>query len=202
MWQSAQATAADVRAFMPRVDLVIRALTPELWPALVDLFDTTGPVGRCWCTYWRTGNAYRRTDPDENREAFREVVAAGPPPGLLAFDGEIAVGWCQLTPRDALPWLDRSPRLRRVDDAPVWSISCFYIRKGYRRQGVKTTLIAAAVEAAAEAGAPAVEAYPLDADLTPSASSTGYATTFARAGFVTVARHVAARPIMRYDLGQ
>jgi GNAT superfamily N-acetyltransferase len=101
-----------------------------------------------------------------------------------------------------LPWLDRSPRLRRVDDAPVWSISCFYIRKGYRRQGVTTTLIAAAVEAAAEAGAPAVEAYPLDADLTPSASSTGYATTFARAGFVTVARHVAARPIMRYDLGQ
>ena len=59
-------------------------------------------------------------------------------------------------------------------------------------------LITAALEMAQRAGAVAVEAYPLDAALTPSASHTGYASTFARAGFATVARHVPARPIMRY----
>jgi GNAT superfamily N-acetyltransferase len=80
-------------------------------------------------------------------------------------------------------------------------ISCFYIRKGYRKQGVTTALIDAALEAARHAGAAAVEAYPLDADLTPSASHTGYVSTFERAGFVTVARHVPSRPIMRYALG-
>jgi len=37
-------------------------------------------------------------------------------------------------------------------------------------------------------------------DLTPSASGTGYASTFARAGFRTVARRVPPRPIMRHDL--
>jgi hypothetical protein len=47
---------------------------------------------------------------------------------------------------------------------------------------------------------PALEAYPLDADESPSASWTGYASTFARTGFKTVARRVAARPIMRHDL--
>ena len=137
---------------------------------------------------------------EENRAAFREVVKRGPPPGLLAFDGDMAVGWCQLTPRDALPWLDRTWRLKRVDDVPVWSLSCFYVRKGYRRRGVASALIAAAVKAARRAKAPALEAYPLDAELTPSSSWTGYASTFARAGFKTVARRVPPRPIVRRDL--
>jgi GNAT superfamily N-acetyltransferase len=150
--------------------------------------------------YWRIGAAYRTRPREQNKEAFREVVSRGPPPGLLAFDGDVAVGWCQLTPRDTLPWLDRAWRLRRVDRVPVWSLSCFYVRKGYRKRGVTSALIRAALEAARRAGAPALEAYPLDADLTPSASSTGYASTFARAGFKTVAHRVPPRPIMRYDL--
>ena len=73
---------------------------------------------------------------------------ARPPPGLLAFDGELAVGWCQLTPREALPWLDRTWRLKRVDEAAVWSLSCFYVRKGYRRRDVTSALITAALQAA------------------------------------------------------
>jgi GNAT superfamily N-acetyltransferase len=141
-------------------DLVVRELTADLWPALEDLFATSGPIGRCWCTYWRIGSAYRRQ-----------------------------------------PALDLAWRLRRVDDVPVWAISCFYIRKGYRRQGVSGVLIAEALESARRADAVAVEAYPLDAELTPSSSHTGYASTFERAGFVTVARHVPPRPITRYAFG-
>jgi GNAT superfamily N-acetyltransferase len=76
------------------------------------------------------------------------------------------------------------------------------VRKGYRKRGVTSTLIAAALEAARRAGAPALEAYPLDAELTPSASGTGYLSTFQRAGFKIVARHVPPRPIVRYDLRQ
>ena len=109
---------------------------------------------------------------------------------MVAFDGNLAVGWCQLTPRDDVPWLDRAWRLKRVDQAPVWSLSCFYVRPGYRRRGIPSGLIAAALKAAKRAGAVAVEAYPLDANRTSSASWTGYATTFERAGFKTVACHV------------
>jgi GNAT superfamily N-acetyltransferase len=184
-----------------RVTLTIRPLTPDLWPALVDLFGKNGACGGCWCMYWRIGSAYRARARARNKTAFREVVRRGPPPGLLAFDGDVAVGWCQLTPRDALPWLDRTWRLARVDALRVWSLSCFYVRKGYRKRGVTSALIAAALKAARRARAPALEAYPLDAELTPSASSTGFASTFARAGFKTVARHVPPRPIMRHDLG-
>jgi GNAT superfamily N-acetyltransferase len=180
--------------------LAIRPLGPDLWPALEDLFGPNGACNGCWCMYWRIGSAYRRRPRAENRAAFREVVMRGPPPGLLAFEGEVAVGWCQLTPRDALPWLDRTWRLKRVDDVPVWSLSCLYVRKGQRRQGVTSALIAAALQAAKRARAPALEAYPFDADLSPSASGTGYASTFARAGFEIVARRAPPRPIMRHDL--
>lgn len=182
--------------------LTTRPLTPDLWPAFEDLFGENGAVGGCWCMYWRIGRAYRQKPREENKSAFREIVERGPPPGLLAFDGDMAVGWCQLTPRDVLPWLDRAWRLKRVDDAPVWSLSCFYVRKGYRRKGVSEALIGAALNAAGRARAPALEAYPLDAELTPSSSSTGYASTFSRAGFKTVARRVPPRPIMRYELAR
>jgi len=150
--------------------------------------------------YWRIGDGYRRRPREKNKSAFRDIVKRGPPPGLVAFDGDLTVGWCQLTPRDSLPWMDRTWRLKRVDDEPVWSLSCFYIRKGYRKKGMMTALINAAIETARKAGAPALEAYPLDGDLSPSSTSTGYATTFARLGFKIVARHIPPRPIMRYDL--
>jgi GNAT superfamily N-acetyltransferase len=181
--------------------LTVRRLTPDLWPALEDLFGKSGPCSRCWCMYWRIGAAYRQRPAAKNRAEFRRIVEHGPPPGLLAFAGDRAVGWCQLTPRAEVPWLDREWRLKRPDDVPVWSLSCFYIRKGYRKQGVTSALIATALKVARRAKAPALEAYPLDADLTPSASGTGFASTFARAGFKTIVRNVPPRPIMRYDLG-
>jgi GNAT superfamily N-acetyltransferase len=182
------------------MNLTIRPLTPDLWPALEDLFGSNGACNGCWCMYWRIGSAYRKRPSEENKAAFRDVVQKGPAPGLLAFDGEVAVGWAQLTPRDAVPWLDRTWRLKRVDDSPVWSLSCLYVRKGYRKQGITSELIDAALKVAKQANAPSLEAYPFDADVSPSASGTGYASTFAHAGFQVVARRDPSRPIMRHDL--
>ena len=180
--------------------LTIRPLTPAVWPALVDLFGKAGACQGCWCMYWRIGREYRKRPAEKNKAAFHAVVEQGPPPGLIAFEGDLAVGWCQLTPRDALPWLDRTWRLKRVDDAPVWSLSCLYVRKGYRRRGITSALIAEALKVAKRAEAPALEAYPFDAAVSPSATSTGYASTFARAGFNVVSCITPARPVVRRDL--
>lgn len=182
------------------MELAIHPLTPDRLPALEDLFGDQGPVSRCWCMYWRIGDAYRKRPRKENKAEFQALVKTQPPLGLLAYDGDLCVGWCQLTPRDDLPWLNRTWRLKQVDEVPVWSLSCFYIRKGYRKKGVTTALIEAALDAARQAGAPAVEAYPLEGALSPSSTHTGYASTFKRAGFKVVAQHVPSRPIMRYDL--
>lgn len=182
--------------------LKIRPLTPDLWPALEDLFGKVGACNGCWCMYWRLGSAYTKRPRERNKADFRAIVRKGPPPGLLAFDGETAVGWCQLTPRSALPHLERGRFTRRVDEVPVWVISCFYMRRGYRKRGVMSALIAAALKAARRADAPALEAYPVDIDQ-PTATAnlyTGVASTFARAGFKRIARAAPHRPTMRHDL--
>jgi GNAT superfamily N-acetyltransferase len=182
------------------MELQVRPLTPDLWPAIEDLFESGTACKRCWCMYWRIGSAYRKRAPEVNKAAFRGIVHEGPPPGLLAFDGDTVVGWCQLSSRNSLPWLDRTPHLKPVDDLPVWCISCFYVRKGYRKQGITSALIREALNVARRAGAPALEAYPLDGDLTPSASFTGFASTFLKLGFKPVARRAPPRPIMRHTL--
>jgi GNAT superfamily N-acetyltransferase len=136
------------------VEIAIHPLTTDRWPELEKLFGKNGVCNGCWCKYWRIGSAYRKRPREQNKAAFREVVRRGPPPGLLAFDRDIPIGWCQLTPRYALPWFDRKWRLKRVDDVPVWSLSCFYVHIGYRRRGVTSQLIAAALKSAKRARAP------------------------------------------------
>jgi hypothetical protein len=74
-----------IAAWEDSVDLTFRPLTPESWPALEDLFGASGPVHRCWCMYWRIGDAYRRRPKEENKASFWEVVQRGPPPGFTRF---------------------------------------------------------------------------------------------------------------------
>ena len=180
----------------------VRPLEPDLWPAFEDLFGKSGACNGCWCMYWRLGARYHERDRALNRAAMRRIVRRGPPPGLLAFDGELAVGWCQLTPRTDLPWLGRTRALAPVDDRPVWCVTCFFVRRSHRGRGVVAALVAAAVKAARAAGAPALEAYPVDTRV-PGATRnafTGTAASFERMGFRAVARRVPSRPVMRRDL--
>jgi GNAT superfamily N-acetyltransferase len=182
------------------VQLTIRPLTPDLWPALEDLFGEKGACNGCWCMWGRIGSAYHKRPREQNKAAFRAIVKRGPPPGLLAFADDLAVGWCQLTPREDVPHLDRTRLLKRLDDVPVWSLSCFYVRVGWRKRGITAALVAAALKAAKRAKAPALEAYPFESGQGSSATFMGYAPTFTRAGFKVVGRSVPARPIMRHDL--
>jgi GNAT superfamily N-acetyltransferase len=184
------------------MNLTIRPLTPSLWPALEALFGKGGASNGCWCMYWRIGPEYHKRPRDKNKSALRRIVKQGPPPGLLAFDGDLAVGWCQLTPRQDLSWLNRKPVLQPVDDVPLWALSCFYIRRGYRRRGVMAALTVEALKVAKRANARALEAYPADTARPGSTSNlfTGTASTFKRLGFRAVARRQPSRPIMRHDL--
>ena len=183
------------------MSLSIRPFTPDLWPQFEELFGANGAYSGCWCMWWRIKRSEFKSG-DANKAAFKKIVRKGPPPGLLAFEGDVAVGWCQLTPRADLPTLDRSPMLVAVDDVPVWSVSCFYVKKGHRGKGVMRALLDAALVEAKRAGAPALEAYPWDTKEKKGAATvhTGIASTFARAGFKTVARRAVHRPVMRHDL--
>ncbi len=182
------------------VDLTTKPLTTDLWPALEDLFGRPGASNGCWCMYWRLGPAYHGRPREQNKAALKELASRPDrPPGLLALDGDLAVGWCELAPRAELGWLARARHLGPVDHLPVWSVPCFYVRRTHRGRGVTGALIDAAVELAAANAAPAVEAYPIDTAVPSHTGNlyTGIASVFAGRGFQVVARRKPDRPIMR-----
>jgi GNAT superfamily N-acetyltransferase len=182
--------------------LTVRPVTAELWPAFEDLFGRAGACNGCWCMYWRLGRAYWLRDHRLNKKDIRSIIERGPPPGLLAFEGELAVGWAQLGPREQLPWLERNPRLAQPSDPPLWCLSCFFVRRRYRMRGVSAALIDAALRHAKSGGAKVLEAYPVDVEQPAETQNrfTGIASAFERAGFQVIARPSPSRPVMRHDL--
>jgi len=190
------------------LELSFQPLTPDRWPDLEALFGERGAVGGCWCMWWRVKRSqYDQHKGAGNKQAFKALVDAGEPPGLLAYSGAEPVAWCSLGPREQFSGLARSRILKPVDDRPVWSIVCLFIAKAYRHQGVSVGLLGAATDYAKACGAGIVEGYPVEPkkDSMPAVfASTGIAAAFRQAGFVEVLRRSETRPIMRFiiDLSQ
>jgi GNAT superfamily N-acetyltransferase len=134
-----------------------------------------------------------------NERAFRELVETGPSPGLLAYAGHQPIGWCALAPRSDYPRLAKSRILKPVDEQPVWSITCFFVARPYRRKGLSASLLEQAAHFAARHGARILEGYPCEAKTGyPDVFYyTGLANAFRKAGFREVARRSPHRPIMR-----
>ena len=184
--------------------LSFRPLDAATWNDFERLLGERGGSGGCWCMLWRRSPAEFRAGKGEgNRAAMRRLAETGPPPGILAYDGERAIGWCALAPRGDYPGLARSRVLKPLDDRPVWSVSCFYIDKASRGRGVSVALLEAAVDYARSQGATIVEGYPVepnDKHYPAVFAWTGTAKTFTRAGFAECLRRSPTRPIMRRSL--
>ena len=164
---------------------ILRA-TEERWSDVCELLDAAGETG-CWCQPWRGFDTRALSGGRSRAELTREQMRRGPPePGYLACLDDIAVGWVGVSVRTETPRLMNSRTIPAIDDRPVWSIGCFRVRPGYRRRGIAEALLRGVVEAARSAGAPGVEAYPIDPQgrrVEVGAGYVGIASMFDRAGF-------------------
>jgi len=136
-----------------------------------------------------------------NKRAFKKIVMGEERPGVLGYLGRQPIAWCSVAPRETFSFLERSRVLKPPDDQPVWSISCLFVRKPYRRQGVSVSLLKAAVGFAARHGAIIVEGYPIEPTMEKTPDPfvwTGNPSAFRRAGFREVLRRSRTRPIMRW----
>ena len=168
----------------------------EVRPAVVfeDVATMVGPkrpdANVCWCLSYRLPSTEHLSLRGPARgERVRELVAADPPPGVLAYDGDDVVGWAAVHPRADTSFA-RNRRIPHVDDLPVWSLWCVRVRPGHRGRGIVHHLVAGAVELARSNGAPAVEAYPVDNDgarVDLTMAYVGTRAVFERAGFVKAA---------------
>jgi GNAT superfamily N-acetyltransferase len=165
------------------VDIVPATL--DRWDDVLELLDVSGEAG-CWCQPWRGFDTKARSGGRSRGQLMREQMAGSPPPGYLAYLDGVPVGWVGVSVRTRTPRLVSSRTIPMVDDLPVWSIGCFRIRPGHRRRGIATALLSGVVQAAREARAPGVEAYPIDptgARVEVGAGFVGIASMFDAAGF-------------------
>jgi GNAT superfamily N-acetyltransferase len=179
----------------------------ERWPDLEALFGIHRTS--CWCTFWRIKRSeFSRLKGEEKKALLKEWTTLPIAPGVLAYDGSKAVGWCAVQPREKFLPLATSQTLKPVDDRSVWSIVCYFVEKSARRQGVMQALLRGAIEYARQNGATIVEGYPIDMRTPPLEGKklTGYsgfmgiASVYRQVGFVEVGRASETQLIMRYQI--
>jgi hypothetical protein len=97
--------------------LAFHPLTPDRWNDLVDLFGPErGACAGCWCMWPRLrGVEFKALEKAQRRAAFRRIVERGPPPGLLAYAGGVAVGWVAVGPRASVKRFDTGKNSRPVE---------------------------------------------------------------------------------------
>ena len=154
--------------------------------------------------WWRIPRSqWERDRGGRNKKALKNLVGQGAAPGLLAYSDAEPVGWCSVGPRHVYSVLQRSRVMKPVDDVPVWSIVCFYIARKWRHRGVGSALVAAAVEEARAAHAPAIEGYPVlprGNGMPDLYAFTGVPAMFESAGFSEISRRSETRAIYRLNL--
>ncbi len=178
------------------------AATPDRWADIETLFGERGACAGCWCMWWRLSRSeWNRNKAEGNRKAFRRLVRSGAEPGVLAYAGGKPVGWCAIAPRADYPSLERSRTLKRIDARPVWSVTCFFVCRKFRRQGLSSQLLKAAVDFARKKGARFIEGYPHEPKRAAADAFvyTGLASSFRQAGFREVARVSKNRAVMRLE---
>ena len=187
-----------------QVRLKFHAASASRWADLEQLFGERGACGGCWCMFWRVPRKQFEAQKGEgNKRALKGIVSAGKKPGIIAYAGKEAIAWCAVAPRETYVGLETSRLLKPIDDKPVWSISCLFVKRPYRRQGVSAQLLKAAVDFAVKQGATVVEGYPVEPSMDKMPDPFlwhGLPSAFKAAGFKEVLRRSKARPIMRFQI--
>jgi GNAT superfamily N-acetyltransferase len=174
-------------------------LTPDRRDDLATLFATTAITERCYCTWFLMLDPLRREV--WTAGGAREVFERDAPGGILGYRDGVPAGWCAVGPRAAYPRLAKS-KLWAGGDPDAWVVTCFYLRRTARHEGLTRALLEAAVRYAGEHGAAAVEGVPRRTGVptAPGDGYVGYQQVFADCGFSEIGAANDKRVLMRREL--
>ncbi len=187
-------------------DIRIHPVTPDRAQDWVTLFGPKGACYDCWCLHFRLAPKVRQEMTGAaKRDLMVRRIEDGPPPGLIAYRGDVPIGWMQIGPRADVPEWNNPRRamspLPDTDpaDRTVWAISCFFFVSRERGQGLSHRMVAEGLKFARTSGAKLVEASPMDRSKTSKSIGlyVGSTAVFEKAGFTEVARQKPGRPLMR-----
>ena len=177
--------------------LSFRPVTAETQADFEALFDAPGGPKYCWCMAFRaTPEEVKTNRSAEGRGQILSRVAAGIPIGLIGYRDGVPLAWVSVGPKESFRRLGGPPTLA---GEIIWSLSCMYVPRRARGEGLAHQLIAAAIGEARRQGATILEAYPVDPDA-PSYRHMGFVGAFERAGFVHVGDEGRRRHVMRLTI--
>jgi GNAT superfamily N-acetyltransferase len=142
----------------------ISPLTAETWPAFDTLVERhNGIFGGCWCIWFHPDGPERGQGAEANRELKKRYVEAGAAHAALVMDGEEAIAWAEYGTPTELPTIHHRKQYDAEKDGdPDYRITCVFVDRRYRRQGITEIAIRGALDLIAQAGGGLVEAYPHD----------------------------------------
>lgn len=168
-------------------DYSIRALDASTWEAFVRLGEKhNGVWNGCWCTSYHPIRDEKYKGWEGSRAYKESLVRTGNAHAALVLDGAVAIGWCQYGPPRELPNITHRRQVEAADrPLPDYRITCFFVDRDHRRDGVAAQALSGALELIAQAGGGVVEAYPYDVHGKVSASFlyNGTRGLFEKAGF-------------------
>ena len=146
----------------------IRALDSGTWDDFAGIAQRhNGVWGGCWCMSFHLDRGFGKRTAAENQADKERRVRDGQAHAALVYAGTTAVGWCQFGPAAELPGIKhRREYLAGLADPgllPDWRITCFFVDREWRHQGVAATALAGALDEIARRGGGSVEGYPEDA---------------------------------------
>jgi hypothetical protein len=159
-------------------EYVVRPLEPGTWDGFAGLAERhNGVFGGCWCTWFEEGRAH----------------------AALVYDGDEAVAWCEYGSPAELPNIYyRKQYEDELDALPDYRITCIFVDKRYRRQGLSAVALQGALELITAAGGGVVEGYPHDTGgKKKSVLYNGTRTLFERQDFEFVRRKGVGNCVMR-----
>ncbi len=163
----------------------VKPLDLVTWPDFAALVERhNGVWGGCWCLEFHPEGKERGPDRREKKE-YR--VREGTAHAALVYDGDRCVGWCQFGSPEELPRIKRQGAYReQLAALPDWRITCFFVDKGCRGQGVAAVALHGALQEISRLGGGTVESYPEDVDgrsVSASFLHNGSAAMFEKEGF-------------------
>lgn len=184
------------------LNLEIYPLDITRWSDFETLLGARGGCGGCWCMSWRLKKSdFERQKGDTNKLAMKTLVEQNEKVGILAYIDGKPIGWCAVAPREVYLKLKNSRVWKSIDNESVWSITCFYIAKSYRRKGLSLELLKGVINYCQANNVKIIEGYPVEpyGDNIPAAFAwTGMPNAFEKAGFIVAERRSKLKPIMRY----
>jgi ribosomal protein S18 acetylase RimI-like enzyme len=142
----------------------VKPLDGGTWPDFAQLVERhNGVWGGCWCMSFHPEGVGRGKTAAQNQAEKACRVREGRAHAALVYDGDACVGWCQFGSPGELPRIKNQRDYRSgLTELPDWRITCFFVDKTYRHQGVVSQALNGALDEIARLGGGRVESYPED----------------------------------------